>query len=585
MLSLPKACVLLPALLAVVASSAATAAQTTAQTPAAPSGRVVLVLPFDNHSGDESLNWIGDSIPDTLNKRLNSAGFLTISQDDRVFAYEHLGLPADFRPTRATTIRIAQQLDADYVILGSYNVRPGAGSAPTGQPAPGPANSSITIQASVLSIDQLQLWPPVDDSSALMHLFDAENAIAWKVAERLDPRLLVSEQTFLAAPGSVPLPAFEDYIRGINASTDAEKLKRLQDAVALEPNYPAALLALGKEQYAQRDFEAAAATLAKVPLSKRIALEAHFYLGLAEFNSANYAQAQAAFAFVAGRLPLPEVVNNEAVAISRQGKDGIALFQKASSLDPSDENYHYNLAIALFRRGDTANAKSQVQAALRLKPDDQEARELAEQLEKVKPGTRLTEDAVGTAESGQEAESGQQTAQQALPEASTTDSGFNPLERIERGYSETSFRQEEFQLDQMRAVRRAMLPADRQAVEDTQDGRQYLSEGLLPEAEKQFQLALRANPNSADAHAGMAQLREASGDAAGARDEARTSLILKPNSTALLVLARLDLAQQQLAACAADISQALRLDPTDSQAIALKLVLQQRGQPVPPVQQ
>ncbi len=579
MLSLPQACVLLPALLAIVVSSAAATAQTPAQTPAAPSGRVVLVLPFDNHSGDESLNWIGDSIPDTLNKRLNSAGFLTISHDDRVFAYEHLGLPADFRPTRATTIRIAQQLDANYVILGSYDVRPDSGSTPATGASQGPANSYITIQAGVLSIDQLRLWPPVNDSSALMRLFDAENAIAWKVAERLDPQLLVSEQTFLAAPGAVPLPAFEDYIRGINASTDAEKLKRLADAVALEPNYAAALLELGKEQYAQRDFEAAAATLARVPPSKRIALEANFYLGLAEFNSANYARAQAAFAFVAGRLPLPEVVNNEAVAISRQGKDGVALFEKASSLDPSDENYHYNLAIALFRRGDTANAESQVQAALRLKPDDQEAKELAAELKEVTPGTRLTEDAGGAAETGQV------TGQETLPKTGVPDNGFSPLERIERGYSEASFRQEEFQLDQMRAVRMAMLPADRQAVEYTQAGREYLSEGLLPEAEKQFQLALRANPNSADAHAGMAQLREASGDDARARDEARTSLILKPNSAALLVLARLDLAQQQLAACAADISQALRLDPTDSQAIALKLVLQQRGQPVPPVQQ
>ncbi len=579
MLSLPQACVLLPALLAIVVSSAAATAQTPAQTPAAPSGRVVLVLPFDNHSGDESLNWIGDSIPDTLNKRLNSAGFLTISHDDRVFAYEHLGLPADFRPTRATTIRIAQQLDANYVILGSYDVRPDSGSTPATGASQGPANSYITIQAGVLSIDQLRLWPPVNDSSALMRLFDAENAIAWKVAERLDPQLLVSEQTFLAAPGAVPLPAFEDYIRGINASTDAEKLKRLADAVALEPNYAAALLELGKEQYAQRDFEAAAATLARVPPSKRIALEANFYLGLAEFNSANYARAQAAFAFVAGRLPLPEVVNNEAVAISRQGKDGVALFEKASSLDPSDENYHYNLAIALFRRGDTANAESQVQAALRLKPDDQEAKELAAELKEVTPGTRLTEDAGGAAETGRV------TGQETLPKTGVPDNGFSPLERIERGYSEASFRQEEFQLDQMRAVRMAMLPADRQAVEYTQAGREYLSEGLLPEAEKQFQLALRANPNSADAHAGMAQLREASGDDARARDEARTSLILKPNSAALLVLARLDLAQQQLAACAADISQALRLDPTDSQAIALKLVLQQRGQPVPPVQQ
>ena len=95
-------------------------------------GRVVLVLPFDNHSGNTSLNWIGDSLPDTLNKRLTSAGFLTISHDDRQFAYDHLGLPADFRPTRATTIRIADQLDANYVILGSYTVVPAAGGGAGG---------------------------------------------------------------------------------------------------------------------------------------------------------------------------------------------------------------------------------------------------------------------------------------------------------------------------------------------------------------------------------------------------------------------------------------------------------------------
>lgn len=517
-----------------------------AQTPDEPGGRVVLVLPFDNHSGNASLNWIGDSFPDTLNKRLTSAGFLTISHDDRVFAYEHLGLPADFRPTRATTIRIAEQLDANYVIIGSYNVQPGSGG--------GTATSRIMIQAKVLSIDALRLSGPVEDSAELMRLFDAENAIAWKVARSLDPKFSGSEQTFLAAPGGVPLPAFEDYIRGINAGTDAEKLTRLQNAVSLVPTYAAALLELGKEQYAQRDFDGAAATLTKVPKTDRLALEANFYLGLADFNSANYAGAQAAYAFVATRLPLPEVMNNEAVAVSRQGKDSVELFRKASEADPSDEDYHFNLAIALFRRGDTAVAEREVETALKLKPADNEAVELQAQLKRVTPGTHLNEDA---------------------------DNGFSPLERIRRNYSETGFRQAAFQLDQMRAMRLAMLPPDQRAAEYTQQGREYLSEGLLPEAETQFQDALEESPNSADAHAGMAQLREATGDPAKARDEAKTSLIMKPNTAALLVLARLDLAAKQLGTCAQDIAQALQLDPKNAEAIALKLVLQERGQTVP----
>jgi tetratricopeptide (TPR) repeat protein/TolB-like protein len=516
------------------------------QSSAEPGGRVVLVLPFDNHSGDPSLNWIGDSFPDTFNKRLNSAGFLTISHDDRVFAYEHLGLPADFRPTRATTIRIAQQLDANFVIIGSYSVQTTPGN--------GVANDRISVQAKVLSIDELRLSPAIEDSAELMRLFDVENAVAWKVAGVLDPHFSVSEQTFLTAPGTVPLPAFEDYIRGTNADTDVERLKRLKDAVALVPNYPAALLALGKEQYDERDFDTAAATLVKVPKTDRLALEANFYLGLARFNSADYIGAQQAFTFVAGHLPLPEVVNNEGVALSRQGKDGVPQFQRASAADPSDEDYHYNLAIALFRRGDTVGAARETENALKLKPADNEAIELRSQLKLVAPGTHLNENA---------------------------DNGFSPLERIRRNYSETGFRQAAFQLDQVRAARMAMLPPEQRAIEYTQLGHEYLSEGLLPEAETQFQFALAASPNSADAHAGMAQLREASGDDAKARDEAKTSLIMKPNTAALLVLARLDLADKQLAASAKDVSRALQIEPTNAEAIALRLVLQQRGQSVP----
>ena len=534
------------ALAAIFASSPAAFAQTEDNA----GGRVVLVLPFDNHSGNASLNWIGDSFPDTLNKRLTSAGFLTISHDDRQFAYDHLGLPADFRPTRATTIRIAEQLDANYVVIGSYTVVPGLGS--------GGASSRnigrIAIQARVLSIDTLRLSGALEDSAELTRLFDAENAIAWKVASAIDPKLAVSEQSFLAAPGAVPLPAFEDYIRGINATSGDERLKRLKNAVSQVPNYPAALLELGKEQYAQRDFEGAAATLAKVPKTDQLALEANFYLGLAEFNSANYAGAQAAFSFVASRLPLPEVVNNEAVAVSRQGKDSVDLFRKASDADPSDEDYHYNLAVAMFRRGDTVGATREAEAALKLKPADNAAVELLAQLKKVPAGTKLNSDAEG---------------------------GFSPLERIRRNYSETGFRQAAFQLDQVRAIRMAMLPPEQRAAEYTQLGREYLSQGLLPEAETQFQNALQASPNSADAHAGMAQLREASGNAAAARDEAKTSMIMKPNVAALLVLARLDLADKQLAASAQDISEALKIDPKNADAIALKLVVQQRGQTVP----
>jgi tetratricopeptide (TPR) repeat protein len=543
---LPLAILLASSLACLPAPAQSSPTQPSAVTPDSaadirqPGGRLVLVLPFDNRSGQSNLGWIGDSFPYTLDQRLNSVGFLTIGRDDRQYALEHLGLPDDFRPSRATTIRIAQTLDADYVIVGSFNVQ----------------NGRIEVQAQVLEVNQLRMSQPLADSADLPRLFDVENAIAWKIAQRMDPHFAVAEQTFLAAAGGVRLSSFEDYIRGTSAPTSDERLKRLQAAVAETPDYTPALLALGKEQYATSQFEAAAATLAKVPPTDRVALEAGFYRGLARFNIAKYAEAAAAFAFVSTRLPLPEVVNDQGVAESRQGRDAAPLFQQVIAADPNDADYHFNLAVALLGRSDIAGATREVQAALKLHSDDPEAAELLSRLQATHGSTANLKAIIGA-------------------------EGFDPTTRIRRTWSEASFRQVAFQLDQMRAIQMASRPPTEQAAQYGQLGIQYLAQGLIPEAEQEFHSALTADPNNAIAHAGLAQVRERSGSPADARTEAQTSLKFKPNVDAYLVLARLDLQSNQLDQSAAEVASALKLEPANAAALGMKTALQARGQSLP----
>ena len=88
-------------------------------------GHLVWVLPFENNSTQPGLDWIGASFPDILDQRLEFRRFLTIRREDRRYAMQHLGLPADFHPTQATAYRIGQTLDADYVVFGSYTVANG----------------------------------------------------------------------------------------------------------------------------------------------------------------------------------------------------------------------------------------------------------------------------------------------------------------------------------------------------------------------------------------------------------------------------------------------------------------------------
>ena len=158
--------------------------------------------------------------------------------------------------------------------------------------------------------------------------------------------------------------------------------------------------------------------------------------------------------------------------------------------------------------------------------------------------------------------------------------GFGPVERVRRTYSETSYRQAAFQMREMRATRMAMLPMAQQATEYSALGQDALKQGLIPQAEADFQSALSVDGKSAAAHAGLAEVRERSNDAGQARAEAVSSLRLQPNAPALLVMARLDLAKNDLGIAADEVSQALQLEPQNSSALNLKQVLQSRGQNV-----
>ena len=77
---------------------------------------------------------------------------------------------------------------------------------------------------------------------------------------------------------------------------------------------------------------------------------------------------------------------------------------------------------------------------------------------------------------------------------------------------------------------------------------------------------MAADGKSAEAHAGLAEVRERSGDTDAARKEAQTSLKLGPSANAYLVLAQLDLAAGNLGTANTDANNALKLDPSNRAA-------------------
>jgi tetratricopeptide (TPR) repeat protein/TolB-like protein len=522
-----------------------------AQSPTATPGRLLLVLPFDNLTDQPNLDWISQAVPEVLNRRLASAGFMPISRDDRLYALDHLGLPSTFQPSRASAIRLAQALDADFVIVGSFST----------------SGARFQAKAQVLKVDALHMSAPLQEEADTTHLLDVLNSLAWGLAKQIDPGFAVARSTFVAAGAGLRMDAVENYTRGLVETDPAEQIRHLKEAVRLDPSFSPALLALGKAYFANQQFEPAAATLGRLPRNDPNAREADFDRGLAYFYLGSYVKAEDAFAFVSKQLPLPEVVNNRGVAASRRGLDATSFFQQAVAADPNDPDYQFNLALALNRKKDIAGALRAVGQTLKLRPSDTEAQAFQAALH--------AEPAHASAASAP-AGSRVNTAFDAAAGTENT-----PLERIKRTFNEASFRQAALEMEQMDEQRMASLPPEKHAAALTEAGMRFYNQGLILEAEREFQAALGAQGDSADAHAGLALVREHEGDTKEARLQATESLKTRPNVTAYLVLARLDLQANQKAAAAADVSSALKLEPQNSAARGIKQQIESKGQAVP----
>jgi len=501
-------------------------------------GRILLVLPFENRSGLPSLEWTREAAPEILSSRFASAGFAPMSRADRLYALDHLGLPQGFHPSRASSLKLAQTLDADSIIVGSF-LTDGTG---------------IVAEAQVVDVPHLRMSEAVTARGEMRDLIAVFGSLAWKLTRQLEPGFSVAEETFVAAGKGMRVDAFEQYIRGITEPDQAERLRHLNQAVVLSPEFGPAWMALGREDYNGQQYEQAAAAFAKVGSSDPRwqgpdALEAGFYRGLSLVFSGDYAKAEEAFGGVARVLPLAAVVNNQGVAVSRQGHDGIALFRAAVAADPNAADYHFNLAVSLKRHGDAAEALTELAQCLRLRPNDSEAEALEESWK---------EPAVKQA-AGADAEA-----------------KADPLERIARSFDAVAFRQAATMLDQIDDSRLAALTPEKRAEQLAVQAKDYLDSGLLLEAERLYQSAVAADGKVAEAHAGLAEVRERTGDAEAARKEARTALELMPSVEAYLVMGRLDLAAGHLDRASYDAGEALKIEPGNRAAQELRQRIEAR---------
>ena len=330
----------------------------------------VLVLPFFNHSRNPSLDWIGESIAETVRDSLASEQVLVLDRDDRLEAYRRQSLRPNAELTHASIIKVGESLDASKVIYGYYEVTPAEPPA-EGKPV---SRGSLRVTARILDLKRLRQGPEFAEIGALEELASLETHLGWQSLQFLIPKSAPGEQEFRKARPPVRVDAVESYVRGLLATSPEQRHRYFTQAARLDANYSQPRFHLGKIYWDKKDYKVAADWLDKVAPSDPHYLEAQYYLGLSRFHLSDFAGAARSFQVVAGTVPLNEVFNNLGAAQLRLGQMDAAAanFRKALEGDSADPDFHFNLGYTLWKAGKNAEAAESFRAALDRKPGDNE---------------------------------------------------------------------------------------------------------------------------------------------------------------------------------------------------------------------
>ncbi len=340
-----------------------------ASVPCAWCADTIAVLPLFNINSAiaPDLDWIGESAAATIHGALNSYGLLALSREDRVEVYRRLGVKAEVLLTRATVMKIGQTLDAGQVVFGDYTVDPAAGSVAGTKP-------NIRLVVHVMDLRKLKEAQSFEQYGPLDNLSQMEMTLAWQVLHQVAPSSGITEDVFLRDRPAIRVDAMESYVRGLLAANIDQKTKFFQQAARLDDRFSQPNYELGHMLFAKKDYRGAATWLLKVTRADSHYMEASFQLGICRYYDGDYEAAIRLFRMVSEEVPLNEVLNNLAAALSRKNDASAAAgFLKALEGDEGDPDYWFNYGYALWKLGQYSKAADQFRAVLQRSPDDQEA--------------------------------------------------------------------------------------------------------------------------------------------------------------------------------------------------------------------
>ncbi|MBI2828209.1 MAG: tetratricopeptide repeat protein [Acidobacteria bacterium] len=344
-----------------------------AVTPApAPSTARQLVVPFENATGEPRVYWLSEGSAVLVTDDLIALGVPAMRREDRVRAFERLRVPAVATLSHATVIRLGQVVGASQVVVGAFDLQGG----------------DLVVRARTIRLDTGRISPELVERGPLDDLLSIYGRIARRIAAS-DP-IVPAEQLTRGYP---PLPAFEQYIKGLLAEAPTAQITFLTQALRVYPAFQRARVALWDVHTAQGDHQQALDAVREVPADHQLARRARFFAAVSMLHLGRYQEAFDAFIELHRAKADPALVNNLGVVQLRRpagaagastgrgaaasppaaGGRAVSRFGEAIALDGSDADLFFNLGYAFWLDRDTQGAIHWLREAVRRNPADDEA--------------------------------------------------------------------------------------------------------------------------------------------------------------------------------------------------------------------
>jgi tetratricopeptide (TPR) repeat protein len=506
----------------------------------------IVILPFGNESEKQEVYWLGEGFAESLGEELQLKDVAVIPRKQRKTVYDDLRLPYVGDLSRATMLKIGEKLGADYMVFGSYTLK----------------DNDLSVEAKVIRLSSMKLSDPVTATGSLDHLYEIQRRIRDGLIQFFAGEKLAPEETKLSEQ-SVPLHAYESYIKGLLENSDNERIQFFQRAIQANPGYAQAIYRLGLTLSRVQRYKDSTDCLNKGTFTDPLLSKVRFLIGLNAYQSQSYDEALQIWQDLSKTQPSAEVYNNLGIALMQKKnfQDSGWYASKAVELDPLNPDYRFNLAASYILRSFAPNAIQEYRELIKKRNDDYQAFYLL--------GKLLEKNAAGDKQKDVASKIVMQFFNDTLP---TDQKGKFPemyttvlqllrsvpefLSSEEREYLSAA---QEKKLDDFASYVRTYQASARKYIDDDD------SANALLEIRKGAGL----NPLDWYLHylSGLAQSRQKNADAA--EPELQFSLWCQENVESHLLLAELYREQEKYADAKLQIQQSLALDPDNKKALEI----------------